>query len=319
VKILSNRSFIILTILITTSFLFAQTDINQNGIKTTVIYQVSASAAQAKRYEIANIGYNSFHWQDGGLIIVEIFQTRFSTDYKKYIIQNSFGEGINSGISVLKLVESYGNQHLGKISLGTSTNLSSSYSGYINKQLPIYFDVQNHAIYNIRITYTQTKVASLSSLNQIKIDEIPTGINIPNFTVSSEINNNLSMNGLLRISGNGNHYINNGNLGIGTIAPDEKLTVKGKIHTQEIKVDMSGPLVPDYVFANDYKLKSLKEVEDYIKENRHLPEIPSAKDIQKDGLLLAEMNMNLLKKIEELTLYIIEINKRIDSLEKKQK
>lgn len=64
----------------------------------------------------------------------------------------------------------------------------------------------------------------------------------------------------------------NKNVGIGTTAPDEKLTVKGKIHAQEVRVDMSGPLVPDYVFAEDYKLKSLKEVEDFIKENKHLPE-----------------------------------------------
>ena len=105
----------------------------------------------------------------------------------------------------------------------------------------------------------------------------------------------------------------NGNVGIGTTAPDEKLTVKGKIHTQEVRVDLLGPLVPDYVFANDYKLKSLDEVEAYTKKNSHLPEIPSAKEIEKNGLMLAEMNMSLLKKIEELTLYSIEQNKKIDA------
>lgn len=99
------------------------------------------------------------------------------------------------------------------------------------------------------------------------------------------------------------------NVGIGTTAPDEKLTVKGKIHAQEVRVDMLGPLVPDYVFKVDYKLKSLQEVEKYIKENKHLPEIPSAQEIEKNGLMLAEMNMNLLKKIEEITLYMIEIKK----------
>lgn len=107
------------------------------------------------------------------------------------------------------------------------------------------------------------------------------------------------------------------NVGIGTTAPDEKLTVKGKIHTQEVRVDMSGPLVPDYVFAEDYKLKSLQEVEDYITANKHLPEIPSAQEIEKNGLMLAEMNMNLLKKIEEMTLYMIEQNKKIEDLQKK--
>lgn len=115
----------------------------------------------------------------------------------------------------------------------------------------------------------------------------------------------------------------NGNIGIGTTALDEKLTVKGKIHTQEVRVDMSGPLVPDYVFAEDYNLKSLEDVENYIKENKHLPEIPSAKEIETNGLMLAEMNMNLLKKVEELTLYMIEQQKKnseqtteIDALKK---
>ncbi|WP_369014653.1 hypothetical protein [Flavobacterium anhuiense] len=108
-----------------------------------------------------------------------------------------------------------------------------------------------------------------------------------------------------------------GYVGIGTIAPDEKLTVKGKIHTQEVRVDMAGPLVPDYVFADDYKLKSLQEIEDYVKEHKHLPEIPSAKEIENNGLKLGEMNMALLKKMEEMTLYMIEQNKQIKNLEKK--
>lgn len=113
--------------------------------------------------------------------------------------------------------------------------------------------------------------------------------------------------------------LQNGNIGIGTPNPDEKLTVKGKIHTQEVRVDMLGSLVPDYVFENDYNLKSLEEVENYIKENKHLPEIPSAQEIEKNGLMLAEMNLALLKKMEEMTLYIIKQNKKINELEKENK
>lgn len=71
----------------------------------------------------------------------------------------------------------------------------------------------------------------------------------------------------------------------------------------------------DYVFANDYKLKSLLEVEEYIKQNSHLPEIPSATEIEKNVLMLAEMNLSLLKKMEEMTLYIIEQNKKMVDLE----
>ncbi|WP_123869482.1 hypothetical protein [Flavobacterium hydatis] len=104
--------------------------------------------------------------------------------------------------------------------------------------------------------------------------------------------------------------IRNGNIGIGTAKPDEKLTVNGKIHAQEVRIDLNTDIpVPDYVFANDYKLKSLQEVEEFIKRNSHLPEIPSAKEIEKNGLMLAEMNMSLLKKMEEMTLYMIEQEK----------
>jgi hypothetical protein len=111
-----------------------------------------------------------------------------------------------------------------------------------------------------------------------------------------------------------NLFYNSGYVGIGTAVPDEKLTVKGKIHAQEVKVDLLGVLVPDYVFAKDYKLKTLEEVDAYIKANSHLPEIPSAKEIEKNGLLLAEMNMSLLKKIEEMTLYMIQQEKRTEML-----
>jgi hypothetical protein len=114
------------------------------------------------------------------------------------------------------------------------------------------------------------------------------------------------------LSSIGNSYLNAGNVGnvgIGTTNPDEKLTVNGKIHAKEVKIDLNFP-APDYVFANTYKLKSLQEVEEFIKQNSHLPEIPSAKEIEKNGLMLAEMNMSLLKKIEELTLYTIEQEKK---------
>jgi hypothetical protein len=105
-----------------------------------------------------------------------------------------------------------------------------------------------------------------------------------------------------------------GNVGIGTASPDTKLAVNGTIHTKEVRVDLLAPMVPDYVFANNYKLKTLEEVDTYIKANSHLPEIPSAKEIEKNGLMLGEMNMNLLKKIEELTLYMIEMKKDVNTL-----
>ena len=99
-----------------------------------------------------------------------------------------------------------------------------------------------------------------------------------------------------------------GKVGIGTTAPDEKLTVKGTIHSEEVRVDLNVP-APDYVFEKDYDLRSLKDTETYINKNKHLPEIPSAKQMEAHGVELGDMNMLLLKKIEELTLYTIEQQK----------
>lgn len=98
-----------------------------------------------------------------------------------------------------------------------------------------------------------------------------------------------------------------GNIGIGTNNPQAKLAVEGNILAKEIKVktDIN---VPDYVFEPDYNLKSLEEIESYVKANKHLPEIPSAKQIKADGLNLAEMNLLLLKKVEEMTLQLIQMN-----------
>ncbi|MFM8739435.1 MAG: TMF family protein, partial [Cytophagales bacterium] len=104
-----------------------------------------------------------------------------------------------------------------------------------------------------------------------------------------------------------------GNVGIGTTAPDAKLAVKGTVHANEVKVDLNVP-GPDYVFENGYDLMSLEETKAYLDANKHLPEVPSAKEMEKNGVQLGEMNMLLLKKVEELTLHLIEMKKENEEL-----
>ena len=101
-------------------------------------------------------------------------------------------------------------------------------------------------------------------------------------------------------------FLTNGNVGIGTTNPQAKLAVNGDIFSKKVKVTQTG--WPDYVFEKDYHLPSLAEVEKYIQQHKHLPDVPSAAEIEKDGLDLGDNQAVLLKKIEELTLYMIEQN-----------
>jgi hypothetical protein len=109
-----------------------------------------------------------------------------------------------------------------------------------------------------------------------------------------------------------------GNVGIGTTAPPAayKLAVAGKVIAEEVVIKLQTNW-PDYVFENTYTLPPLLEVERYIRENKHLPGIPSAQEVQQNGLTVGEMNALLLKKIEELTLYVVDLKK--ESVESQKK
>ncbi|GAB3909904.1 hypothetical protein [Mucilaginibacter boryungensis] len=100
-----------------------------------------------------------------------------------------------------------------------------------------------------------------------------------------------------------------GNMGIGTADPQGyKLAVNGNIRAKEIKVETGWS---DYVFYSTYKLLPISEVAKYIKANQHLPDVPSAAEVEKNGLNVGESNALLLKKIEELTLYLIEKDREV--------
>lgn len=113
-------------------------------------------------------------------------------------------------------------------------------------------------------------------------------------------------------------FLNELAIGVQGFTPGYKLSVDGKIIAEELRIQNSVDWIPwpDYVFAKEYKLRNLKQVEDFINKNSHLPEVPSAEEVKENGIEVGDMQRTLLKKIEELTLYIIDQQKQIDELKK---
>ena len=111
-------------------------------------------------------------------------------------------------------------------------------------------------------------------------------------------------------------YINwDGNVGIGQDNPVNKLEVNGTAHAKEVKVDMTG--WSDFVFDKSYYLLPLTDLEKFIEKNHHLPEVPTTSEVLQNGIELGAMNATLLKKIEEITLYMIQQQKTIEEQSKR--
>lgn len=104
-----------------------------------------------------------------------------------------------------------------------------------------------------------------------------------------------------------NTFPTTGNVGIGTNTPSNALDVKGTIRAEEVVVQTGWS---DFVFEDDYQLRTLDEVAVFIAKKGHLPEIPSAEEVAANGVTLGQMNAKLLQKLEELTLYLLDLQEQ---------
>jgi|GEM_PF-4619008 len=168
----------------------------------------------------------------------------------------------------------------GKVGIGTKTP---------TEKLHVNGDVRIHATSNGRDFYLRPGSGSLDMYNA-------------NLSLNRYSNMNISM------------VLGGGNVGIGTSTPKNKLSVNGTIWAKKVKVTLED--AADWVFEEDYELRSLEEVEEHITKYKHLPDMPSAEEFRENDLDVAEMDNRLLQKIEELTLYLIEQNKDIQLLKK---
>jgi len=125
----------------------------------------------------------------------------------------------------------------------------------------------------------------------------------------------LDLGGNTQLRGNGQVSYFDGSLGIGTTNPAYKLDVLGTIRAKEVLVNLDGGA--DFVFEKGYKLLPIEHVASYVQENKHLPDIPSANEMTKNGVSMGDMQIKLLQKVEELTLYVIELKKEIETMKKK--
>ncbi len=174
---------------------------------------------------------------------------------------------------------------------------------------------------NVKLHVTNGTDAGLGSGGYIVAGDITSGnVVIDNNEIMARNNGAASTLYFNNDGGNLAMCVASGNVTIGTATPATGylLSVDGKVMAEEVRVLLSGSW-PDYVFEEGYQLPSLKDLETSVMKNKHLPGIPAADVVQKEGITLGQMQTKMMEKIEELTLYIIQLQKQIDELKNGKK
>ena len=313
---------------------FSSSSVLTNNISKSIMFGVNSSTPtmiirqQSNSDVMALVGIGTtdpkqqFHVNGNTMISGSgkalLFATSASSTYGDFGITYN-GSGLNifkpnngSPTNYLLFIKDNGNIGIGtnnpsyKLHIAGSFKSTSLTTGAVNATGSITFS---------SLAGSGTKVVTIGADGKLSSVAYSTFYdNLGNHTASQNINLNGKkiVNGT---SGTGGIYVHtNGNvrIGTGTMTPTKALEVNGTIRSKEVLVEMAN--WSDFVFDNNYNLMSLKETERFIKQNGHLPNVPSSAEVEKEGIHLGEMNAILLQKIEELTLYVIELEKKIDML-----
>lgn len=230
----------------------------------------------------SSVSFSSFGNNDPGPRISSYLDFASGTDSQSRLILSSYSSGYNNELTLMN-----GNVGFGVIEPKEKLDM----------------------VGNIYLRNMRNAIGAGTSVSFSSYDNNSPGPKISSYMDYAEGTNSRSR---LILSSYSKGYKNeltlmDGNVGIGTISPTERLSVNGNISAAEIKVEARN--WPDYVFSKKYELPSLLEIEDYIVKNGHLSGMPTAREAETNGVSLGDMNAKLLRKIEELTLHLIILEK----------